>query len=464
MARSTKKPAKKSSRQARSKPSRAGKPRAGKRRLALDIHRRVLPNGMTLLAARNRAAPTLAISCQLEIGRMQEKPEQAGIAALVGDCLDEGTERYSGEQLAEYVEGLGAGLRCGSGGVGVQFAAEDAKAAVKVLAEVVRRPSFPNLGVRRARTLAIADLESDLDEPRTVAARRFRALCYGSHPYARNGKGEPETLLRLTPAKLRAFHKRWYTPDNARVAAVGDVDPEESLDLLARAFSSWKGKSKPVAELPMPAAPQKPIIEHIDYDREQMQVFLGHLGITRDDADFYKLWVMDHILGSGPGFTSRIARKLRDEQGLCYSVGAGIANSAGKQRGLFSAYIGTSPGQEDVAIAGFLQEMRRIREELPSPSELADVQAYLTGSFVWALERNANLAGFLHRCERFGLGDDYLQRYPELINAVTLEDVRDSAARHLDPEHYYLVTLGKKLRKPRASQKKRAKKKGSKRG
>lgn len=433
--------------------------RKSKRTRALDIRRRTLPNGLTLIATRSSAAPTLAISCQLEIGRLQETEEQSGIAALVGDCLDEGTEHFSGDALAEYVEGLGGSLYCSTSGAIVQFAASDLKPAVKVLADVVRNATFPAVGFRRARSLALAELEAELDNPRKVAAQHFRRLCYGEHPFARNPRGDVVTLSKMTPGKLRAFYRRWFKPDNARIVAVGDADPEEMLDVLARAFSTWKGKTTTV-ELPeMPPPPRQPVAQHIDSDKEQMQVFLGHLGVKRTDEDFYRLLVMDHVLGSGPGFTSRIARKLRDEQGLCYAVGAGITASAGRARGLFSAYIGTSPGQEDVAIEGFLREMRRIREEVPTDAELADVKAYLTGSFVWALERNASLAGFLQRCERFQLGDDYAARYPEIIEAVTKEEVRASAEKHLDPDHYYVVTLGKKphARKARAQAKKKSK-------
>ena len=177
-------------------------------------------------------------------------------------------------------------------------------------------------------------------------------------------------------------------------------------------------------------------------DKAQVQVFLGHPGITRFDEDFYALRVMDHILGSGPGFTSRISRKLRDEQGLCYAVGAGITSSAGREPGMFTAYLGTSPGQEAQAIDGFLVEMRRIRDELCEPDELQAVQDYLTGAFVWALERNSNLAGFLIRKERFDLGDDYLERLPRIIRAVSREQVREVANKHLDPDCYHLVTLG----------------------
>lgn len=424
--------------------TRAVKAKSSPGRMALVVHRRILPNGLTILATRNRAAPTIAVTCQVEVGRLNENPEQAGIASLLGDCLDEGTEKHTGDELAELVEGLGGSLRCGGSGASVRFAAEDAKVAIDVLAEVVRRPTFPNVEVKRAKSLVLADIEADEDNPTTVAYQRYRELCYGSHPYARDSKGTRATASALTSAKLRAFHKKWFTPNNSRIAAVGDLDPEAMLDMVSKTFSSWRGTSQAIEAPTMPALPARPRSEHIDFDREQAHVYLGHLGIKRDDADYYKLVVMDHILGSGPGFTSRIARKLRDEQGLCYSVFAGISGSADRERGLFTAYIGTSPGQEERAIDGFLAEMRAIRESLPSEEELADVKAYLTGSFVWALERNSNLASFLLRSERFALGDDFVARYPSIIEGVTREDVRDVAQRHMHPDQYNLVTIGRR--------------------
>ncbi len=410
--------------------------------IRLKIHRRKLANGLTLLAARTRSAPTLAIAASFEISQLNEATDRAGIATLVGNVLDEGTERYSGDELAELVEGLGGQLHAAGSGASVRVAAEDAAKAVRILHEVVTRPTFPAKAVRRARDLLVAEIHADQDEPRTVAGRAFKQAVYGQHPYARDPKGTIETLDNLTPAKLRRFHKSWFTPDNGMLVAVGDVDSSKMLDDLERKFKGWKGKHPRLPEV-LGAREAKGVQkQHIHYDRSQVQIFLGHLGIRRTDADYYKLLVMDHVLGSGPGFTSRIARKLRDEQGLCYAVGAGITGSAGRERGLFTAYIGTTPTHQKVAIAGFLAEIKRIRSEPPTPEELADVQAYLTGSFVWGLERNSNLAGFLLRAERFSLGDDYVARFPDLINAVTTKEVREVAERHLDPNNYYLVTLG----------------------
>jgi zinc protease len=176
--------------------------------------------------------------------------------------------------------------------------------------------------------------------------------------------------------------------------------------------------------------------------REQVHVYVGHPGVRRTHPDFYALSVMDHILGSGPGFTSRVARRLRDEMGLCYSVHASITSSAGDEPGCFTAYIGTSPEHRKKAIDTFLEEMHRIRDKLPTERELRDVQEYLTGSFVFGLERNTNLVSYAVRAKRFELGFEHIYQYPDLIRSVTREDVRRVARDWLHPERVVVVSAG----------------------
>ena len=121
---------------------------------------------------------------------------------------------------------------------------------------------------------------------------------------------------------------------------------------------------------------------------------------------------------------------------------AGITGSAGEEPGTFTAYIGTSPEHRQKAIDGFLEEIRRIRKEPCTQQELDDVVAYLTGSFVFALERNTNLAGYAIRARRFELGFDYLHRYPDIIRSVTREQVRAAAESRLDPDRLVIVSAG----------------------
>jgi zinc protease len=415
---------------------------SAKKDVEVQVHKRQLANGLTCLAIRNDTAPTASIIVSLDVDQRAETPELAGIGYLTGELLDEGTEKYDGDELAEQVEGLGAGLSCSARGASIHFVADDLDKSLDLLREVVLAPSFPQEAVKRVRSLVKAELTAEEEDARTVAAKRFRSLVYGEHPFARPGKGTRESVGRISPEEIRQFHSQIFVPQNAIVAGVGKIDPEEMLDGLEGTFSSWAGEEFVLPSVELPARRTEPYVEHIDFDSQQAHVFLGHLGIRRADPDYYKLLVMDHVLGFGPGFTSRIPRKLRDEMGLCYTVWAGIANSAGREPGMFTSYIGTSPQQVELAIEGFLREMHEIRKSLPTAEEISDVHAYLTGSYVWALERNAGLAAFATTVERFGLGDDFLQRYPELIRAVAAEDVREVAERHLDPESYTLVTLG----------------------
>jgi zinc protease len=151
---------------------------------------------------------------------------------------------------------------------------------------------------------------------------------------------------------------------------------------------------------------------------------------------------MDTILGSSPGFTSRIPRILRDQQGLAYSTFANITSSAGVDPGRFVAYIGTAPGNLDRARAGLRGEISRIVEEPVSGEELDIAKSYLTGSFVLRFQKNAQVSEFMLDAEIYGLGFDYLEKYPDLIRAVTIEDVTRVTRRHIHPERLTTVVVG----------------------
>lgn len=410
--------------------------------IRLDIAERVLDSGLTLLAVRNPDVATFACAVSLDVRPGDEPAAAGGLANLVGECLDEGTLRRDGLQLAAAAESIGASLEGSQRGGIVYCPAEAQKKGVDLLCEMVLEPAFAHREVRRVQAEVLNEILTDDDDPRTVAGRRFRQEVYGSHPLGRPVIGTRKTVERLRPKDLRNFHDAFFRPVGGYVAAAGPDEPERVLDLLARACRRFRGKAP--AHPPMPAVglPDRSRNVHLPMAREQVHVYLGHVGVRRNDPDYYVLSVMDHVLGTGPGFTSRCSRRLRDEQGLCYAVSAGITPSAGEEPGMFTAYIGTSPEHRQRAIDGFLAEIERIRREPPGVAEIADVQAYLTGSFVFGLERNANLAAYAIRARRFDLGFDFLHRYPDIVRAITPEQVREAACAHLHPERMVVVSAG----------------------
>jgi zinc protease len=410
--------------------------------IQLAIAERVLDSGLTLLAVHNPRVSTFAAVVSLDIRVADEDAARAGLANLVGECLDEGTRRYTGLELAAAAERIGAAMEGNHRGGVVMSPAATQKEALGLLREMVLAPEFPGREVRRVQAEVLTEIKAESDDPRAVAARRFRQEVYGEHPLGRPTQGTEQTVAALKPRDLRSFHASWFRPHGGYVAAAGPEDPQKALDRLEKAFGGFRGKAPKHAPPPAVALAPRGRDAHLPMAREQVHVYLGHLGIRRTHPDFYVLSVMDHVLGTGPGFTSRCSRRLRDELGLCYAVSAGITPSAGEEPGTFTAYIGTSPEHRQMAVDGFLAEIRRIRSEPPSAQELQDVKDYLTGSFVFALERNSNLAAYAIRARRFALGFDFLQRYPDLVRAITAEQVREAAERHLHPERLAVVSAG----------------------
>jgi zinc protease len=410
--------------------------------IRLAIAERELDSGLTLLAVQNPGVQTYACAVSLDVRPGDEPADRSGLANLVGECLDEGTSRHDALELAAAAERLGAMMEGNHRGGVVMSPATAQKDALALLCEMVLEPEFPGREVRRVQAEVLTEIKADDDDPRAVAARRFRSEIYGEHPLGRAPQGTTKSVAKLRPKDLRAYHEEWFRPAGGYVAASGPDEPEKTLDRLEKAFRHFRKKAKKhpaIADVDLAPAGRD---AHIPMPREQVHVFLGHLGVRRTHPDFYVLSVMDHVLGTGPGFTSRCSRKLRDEQGLCYAVSAGITASAGEEPGTFTAYIGTSPEHRQRAIDGFLEEIRRMRSEPVTAQELQDVKDYLTGSFVFGLERNSNLAAYAIRARRFGLGFDFIQRYPDMVRAISAEQVRDAAERHLHPDRLVVVSAG----------------------
>src|SRR5262249_55427194 len=154
-------------------------------------------------------------------------------------------------------------------------------------------------------------------------------------------------------------------------------------------------------------------------ERQQVHLYLGHLGIARNDPDYAALVVLDHVLGTGPGFTNRISRKLRDELGIAYAVSANIHATAGLLPGTFTAYLATSPEHVATAARGFVDEIRRVQRDLVEKGELDVAKSYLLGSFPLGFERAARRASYVVSAELHGFPEDHLDRLLGEFSAVT---------------------------------------------
>jgi zinc protease len=412
---------------------------AGAVRIAPRVER--LPNGLTLLLQRHGTIPVASFELYVPAGQLVEaKP---GLAFLAGDLLDEGAGERTSEQIAETLDFLGATLGTGPTGARAHCLSKDADAVLDLLADVVLRPRFAETDVEKCRRSQLSEIAAADDNPQAVGRKAFLKAIYGPHPYGRPSMGDAESVRSITRAEIVAHHGKWFVPDRAVLAVAGDFDPDAMLAGLKKRFGEWKAGGTPPPALP----DVKPIEKGVRVDlamegKTQSNVFVGNVGIRRTDPDYAAQLVLDHILGTGPGFSDRLSKDLRDEQGLAYTVYANAFRSASEEPGTFTAFIACLGDDLPKGIDGLLGHIRRIREEPVSDVELADAKSYLIGSQVFKYETSEQVAAILADLQRFGLGFDYPAKFPAMVDAITKEDVQRAAKAHLQPDRCAIVVSG----------------------
>lgn len=413
----------------------------------LNIERVELSNGLVLLLCENKSVPAISINALVKVGERNVPDELAGLGSLTGTLLDAGTENRTAAQIAELIESVGGELETGASsattGISLRALSSDLDLAIDLTADLLRNSNFPEDRVQMEVDRRIAELQARQDEPRIVAADEFNEIIYAGTPLHRPVLGYETTVADVTPDRLRSYHQNFFTPNQAIVSLAGNFNASATALKLRAAFEDWNNNEQVLlAKIPKPQLQPAPINRFIKQDKEQLNIFLGHLGITRRDEDYHALRVLDVILGDSPGFTSRIPRILRDEQGLAYTTYCHIARTASIDPGRFVAYIGTAPHNLQKAVDGMREQINLITNTAPTNDEVESAKSYLTGSYVFEFETNAQLTSFMTAAELYGLGFDYPQRYLDEISRVTADDVLRVARQHLYPEKLTLVVVG----------------------
>jgi zinc protease len=411
------------------------------------VERIQLPNGLVLLLSENHSVPAVSINAIVLAGSRLEPDDKAGLASLTGELIAEGTATRTSQQIAETVESVGGRIgtfgQYETSGAALSILSKDIHLGLDIAADVLINPAFPEDKVIKQIERRIAQLRSRLDVPRTQASDEFNKIIFKGTPRHRPSVGYENTVKNITRDDIIGFHKRYYLPNNTLLAIVGDFQIADVIKLVEETFGKWKPDPDfRASDVVVPLRQKETVEKFVHAPKEQVNIFIGHLGVERNNADYYALLVMDTILGSSPGFTSRIPRVLRDEQGLAYTTFSNVTSSAGIDPGRFIAYIGTSPENLDRAVAGLRHEIRRIVEEPVTQDELEGAKAYLTGNFVFDFQTNAQIASFLIEAEIYSLGFDYLQTYPKLIRAITIEEISEVARKHIDPHCLTTVVVG----------------------
>jgi len=405
-----------------------------------------LSNGLVVIFHENHANPTVAIQGLVKAGPTFDPARLSGLSSFVAAMLDRGTSTRTAYEQAEALESLGASLNFDSGPETITFSgnalSQDLGVVLEVLADALGRPGFAPDQMEKARDELVVRVKISNENTAYVASRAANEILYPSgHPYHRPPMGTEDSLRAVTREDLVEFHARHYGPNTTLLVLAGDVDPDSAIEEVRRSFLDWsrlmRAPAFVVPTAPTPDRPERRIVRM--KGKSQVDVVCALPGISRTDPEYYALMLANFVLGGG-SLSSRLMDNLRDKQGLVYGVYSTL--NAGVGAGPIQIRAGTNPSNADRTADEILTQVSRMETEGPDETEVAEAVSYLTGVFPVRLETNAGVASQLLGAELYGLGMDYIERYPAIIRKVTLEETRAAGRKYLRPKAHALALAG----------------------
>jgi zinc protease len=402
------------------------------------FRRAVLGNGIPVLGQERPQSRSFALRMRIPAGAVYELPEESGIAFLTARSLQRGSVGRSFDEINNHLDELGGSITVDAGREFVEARVrglhDDFQELVEMLAHALRQPDFPAVEVDKVRTEQLGAIAEADNDTRATADRLLRRCVYPApNPFGRRVLGSNESVVTLDRDRVAAYHARVFSPNGATIAVVGGIGEfEHALETLSSAFRSWD-VSRRVADFENRRASNELTVRATETipGKSQADIAVGVATIARGHVDYYALDVANLILGR-LGLMGRLGAEVRDRQGLAYYASSQLEPRRGGT--LWAARAGVDPENIERAVLAIQTELHRLRGDLVSDVELEDAKSYLTGVLPLALETHDGVASILLAIEEFDLGLDYLDRYPEIIAAVSRDQVREAARAHLDLE------------------------------
>jgi zinc protease len=402
-------------------------------------------SGARVYFVENHDLPMLDLSVQFPAGAGYDGPETAGVASMTNRMLQLGADGMSEDEIARRLADVGAQLggrfSTDHAGLAVRtlVSAKERRQALDIFARVLRRPEFPREVLDREKVRLIGALKEADTKPDTIAALTFYRLLYRDHPYALRASGEVATVEKITREHLAAFHQRYYIARHGVVALIGDVSRAEAeaiAEEVTRGLPQAAGAEPQLPPVPELAAAASRVIAH---PASQAHIMIGEPGITRNDPDYFPLFVGNYVLGGG-GFVSRITEEVRQKRGLAYSAYSYFSPLL--QRGPFLVGVQTQRDQAQDALKVVREVLRDFVAVGPTEAELTAAKQNIIGGFPLRIDSNAKIHEYLVLIGSYRLPLTYLDDFVTNVEKVTVAQIKDAFSRRIHPDRMVTVVVG----------------------
>ena len=415
-------------------------------KLALPpIEKTRLSNGLEVWMVKQSELPIVAMNMVFKTGATAEPKGKDGVANMTATLLDDGTKTRSAEEIVNQLAAIGTNVNANSSwdatNVSISTLTKNLDQALNIYADVIVNPTFPEKELTGLRGRSLAGLQLQKTNANIIGNVAYSKVLYGNnHPYGRQLNGNEKTLPGINRSDVVNFYEGTYRPNNGVLVVVGDVDKATLIPKLETAFAGWKAGEVLTSTVPSAGKLDKTGIYLVDRPGSaQSVVSIGHVGLERSHPDYFKVLVMNTVLGGG--ITSRISMNLREDKG--YTYGAGSNWGFRKGAGPFNAGGDMQTAVTKEAIWEVMKELQDIRAGRPiTQKELDYNKQSLIRRYPAAFETNGGISGQLSNLVVYGLPDTYFNDYIGKINAVTLADVNQVANKYLDPSKMAIVIVG----------------------
>jgi predicted Zn-dependent peptidase len=401
-----------------------------------------LDNGLRILTVPMPHTRSVGMGVFTGVGSRYESQVQQGISHFIEHMLFKGTQRRpTAQQISEAIEGLGGILNAGTGSEMTTYWAKVAHhhlpIALDVLLDLFRHSLFEPAEVEKERQVILQEIGRLMDMPDSWVHVLIGELIWPAHPVGWEIVGTKESVSGIQRQHLLDYVTLTYTPCNTVVSIAGNLDEQKVLDQLSRELANWEMRPAPAC-LPATDANGGPALR-IEYkETEQAHLCVGLRGLSLNDPDYFKLRLLNVILGEG--MSSRLFLDVRERQGLAYSVGS--YTSFLSDTGAIILYAGVAPQKVSDVISAMMEQLHLLRKEEVPQSELIKAKEFLKGRILLRMEDTFANAQWFGKQEVLNQEVLTVDQVIARLDQVTAADIQTVARRLFTQEQLRLAAIG----------------------
>ena len=405
--------------------------------------RRTLADGTVVYLAPSREFPLVNLVVTFKGGASLDPADVPGLASMTARMVREGgTATMGPAELDESLDFLATDVGVAANETFTAATMNCLKSnfdeSLKLFLDMLRTPAFEPQRLETARARVLESLKQRNDDASSILSREWKRLVYGTNHFEASEPTD-RTVAAISRDRLAEMHRRIFHPGNMIVSVSGDFDEKEMLGKLEKAIAGWE-RGEPVADPVAPTAVLQPGLYHVPKEIPQGKVVMGNRAITRDDPDAIPFLLLNEILGAG-GFTSRLMQQVRSNEGLAYSVRSALTPRV-FYPGDFRAGFESKNATVALAAKIVMEQIAKMRNELVTDDELETAKASLIETFPRQFESRPQMLRVFVNDEWTKRPKDYWKTFRDKVRAVTREDLKRVAQKHLDPETMAILVVG----------------------